>query len=244
MTPQYIVLTVTRVAIRNRNNPKLAQAQILNPPVRQLFVLPLMMSKSQHSDHVEIELEDRLLTMAEHFEDVVSAINFASTHMTAVARPTQRDAIAAAVQQGDYLKKLGAEMRAAEGAKHQGEVVAFDDPGKCEHGAAHGSFCPHCPDHVSSPMWSDFVQTDGENVGAPASERRTVKPGDLRIVKVDGDRYWVETCLKDYDDDTGGEVLEWARAGVPAELLPLYDTREAAQTAVKLAGYSRRLWEE
>lgn len=223
MTPQYIVLTVTRVAIRNRNNPKLAQAQILNPPVRQMFVLPLMMSKSQHSDHVEIEIDERLLTMAEHFDDVVSVINFASTHMTAVALPVQRDAIAAAAQQGDYLKKLGAEMRAAEGAKHQGEIENAPDYGAAQDIAT----------------WGDFVQTDGENVGAPT--KRKAQRGDLRIFNFADDRFWIEYADVSSTDDN---EVEWLRGKVPDELKAVYANYETARQAVKLAGYSRRLWEE
>lgn len=220
--PQYVVLTVTRVAMRNPKNPKHATANILNPPVRQLFVLPLMLSKSQYSDHAEIENADgRLLTFAEHFEDVVNAINDASLATMAVARPVRRDEIAAVAHQAEHLRNLGAEMRAAEGAKHQDETIE---------------------EHVErTRRWDDFVQTDGENVGLPIAPRagaRDLLVGDLRIIKMDGDRYWIEIAT---ETEAG---YTWARHGVPAELLPLCDTREAAQAAVKLAGYSRRLWEE
>lgn len=246
MVPQYVVLTVTRVAERNPRNPKHATAAVLNPPVRQLFVLPLMISKSQHGPQCEIEHADgKLLTFAEHFEDVVNAINDAAMGGLAVAKPPRREEINAAATQPPArgLKALAEEMkagtatfrspseaerRAAEGAKHQGEIAAAVES---------------APDYDAAQdiaTWGDFVQTDGENVGAPANERRSFTPGDLRIVKMDGDLWWIEIAA-------AAEVPNgwtWQRAGVPGELQSLYDTREAARQAVKLAGYIRRLIEE
>lgn len=156
MTPQYIVLTVTRVATKNRNNPRTASANILNPPVRQLFILPMSILKAQHGESSEAEVGDgTLLSFAEHFEDVVEAINFASTHMRAVARPVQRQAINAAGQHVapepvSPLKRLADEMRDG--------TANFVQPSEAEKRAAEGA------KHQDEPVWDDFVQTGGENV--------------------------------------------------------------------------------
>lgn len=245
MVPQYVVLTVTRVAERNPRNPRHATGTILNPPVRQLFVLPLMISKSQHGPQCEIEHADgKLLTFAEHFEDVVNAINDAAMGGLAVAKPPRREEINAAATQPPArgLKALAEEMkagtatfrspseaerRAAEGAKHQGEIAAAVEA---------------APDYDAAQdiaTWGDFVQTDGENVGAPT--KRKAQRGDLRIFNFADDRFWIEYADVSSTDDN---EVEWLRGKVPDELKAVYANYETARLAVKLAGYIRRLIED
>lgn len=243
--PQYIVLTVTRVAVKSRNNPKIAQAQIINPPVRQLFVLPLMMSKAQHADSTEIEIDGQLLSISEHFDDVVNSINDALMGGLAVAKPARRDLAVQAAQQRPEapspLHEVAAAMRQAEGAKHQGEipgVPSSDITGEQLNAAGVRDF----PDE-DAPRWDDFAQTSGENVGAPAAEKRQPVAGDLRIVKYDGDLFWIEIAVSASPDRDCGDI-GWFRHGVPSELMPMYESVEAAREAVKLAGYIRRLIEE
>lgn len=260
ITPQYITLTVTRVATKSRNNPKHAQAAFINPPVKQLFILPMMISKAQHGDTAEIEITDQLLSIAEHFDDIVNAINNARHVGDAVARPMDRTALQVAAKQSP-LHKIAEEMRAgvaefvspsddekraAEGAKHQGEPAApsYICP-DCGAGA-HNEHHDECKNYGDGPYWSDFVQADGENVGAPAA-RRYPELGDLRIFESDlhPGEFVVEVCRHSADCVEGEKpIWEWTRADVPAELRSFYKTRDAAQAAVKLAGYGRRLWEE
>jgi len=228
--PQYIRLTVTRVSRRNPRNPKAAEATIINPPAEQLFILPMMIGKSQRGENAEFENgAGELITVLEHFEDIMCAINDACLATLAIAKPVQRWKLeeAAKRQALDQIADRNVAQlnvsakelaRQAEGAKHQDEA----------------------------PAWGDFVQTAGEDVGAPADEKRQPQAGDLKICPtLGGDRFWIEVCLKDYDDETGAEILEWSRAaGVPRELMPIYETVEAAREAVKLAGYIRRLIED
>ena len=263
--PQYILLTIRRVTslVDDRGRPaNPPQIRILQPPLRQLFVLPVSFAVSANgTEAAELQQGPQVITFAERFDDVLEAIDRAALDGLAIARPVNVEGLRDAVKQSRTFpmpSPAGAHMgsvhsaeieatrarlldRQAEGAKHQGEIAAFDDPGKCEHGNAHGSSCPFCPDHVATPsaIWDDFVQTSGENVGAPASARYP-QAGDLRIANALGDRFWVEIAA----EAEGAAGFTWARDGVPDELKPLYATREAAQTAVKLAGYARRLWEE
>jgi hypothetical protein len=126
--------------------------------------------------------------------------------------PSNAEKIAADLREGTFVGKRPNDMdrnnavlqRIQEGAKHQDEPVT----------------------------WDQFVQTDGENTGAPS-----IKAGDLRIATYDDSgKVWIEAASIDEDG------VDWQRnVGVPSELMPLYPSYEAAFNAVRIAGYSRRL---
>lgn len=245
--PQYIVLTLVRVAERNPRDPKRANATFVNPPVQQLMVMPMLLSREQHGLRAETEIGGKLLTFSEYFDDVVNAIADAGMGELVVARPARRDLVDEAAKESP-LHKLAQEMRdgtakfvsptmaekaaaaerQAEGAKHQGEPVEpFGDP---------------------DPLrWDDFADmakiVHAVEAGAPKREHAL---GDLRITRYDEDGVWIEVLAHDEFNNVEGEkpIYEWKRAGVPSELMPIYPTREAAREAVKLAGYIRRLIEE
>lgn len=239
--PQYITLTVTRVAVRNPRNPKQAQAQIMQPPVRQLFILPLMISKSQYGSNAEMEMPSdtggQLISFAETFDDILEAIQFAGMHSLVIAKPRIADQIEKAAAGAipvdpSPLRKIAEEMRngtarfepptdaerrAAEGAKHQDEII--DEP----------------IEGPEAPRWDDFP-----GMGEPAPEARN---GDLRVIQISGEihEWFVEARRFVTGSSEGGLGFEWTREDVPAELRSAFPTFDQAVTAVRLAGYSRRL---
>lgn len=253
--PQYITLTVTRVAVRNPRNPKQAQAQIMQPPVRQLFILPLMISKSQYGSNAEMEMPSdtggQLISFAETFDDILEAIQFAGMHSLVIAKPRIADQIEKAAAgaipvdpsplrkiaeemrngTAQFVPPTDAERRAAEGAKHQDEIIdePIEDP--------------------EAPRWDDFPGmgkpergqlSDFPGMGEPAPEPRN---GDLRVIQISGEihEWFVEARRFVTGSSEGGLGFEWTREDVPAELRSAFPTFDQAVTAVRLAGYSRRL---
>lgn len=96
--PSYIKLTVTKVTMPG-NRPGLMQTTHLQPPVVKLFPLPMGISRQQTGEpYAEVSDGPGItLTCAEHFDDVVAAIEEASSRGDVVVKPIQREAIAAAV---------------------------------------------------------------------------------------------------------------------------------------------------
>jgi hypothetical protein len=257
--PQYILLTVKRVTNLTDERGRMlnpAQIRILQPPLRQLFILPVSFSEAGNGTQAaELQQGAQVLTFAESFEDVLEAIDRAALDGLAIARPVNveglRDAItqsrgfpmpspAGAIMGNVPASELEATRarladRQAEGAKHQDELVvqpSDDDGAKID--AAFEKHKTTPPDNDGA-RWDDF----------PVPGTRQPQAGDLRIVELSiNGRFWIEICVRDFDDESSKEVFEWSRAGVPGELLAVHETRNAAQLAVKLAGYSRRLIED
>lgn len=92
--------------------------------------------------------------------------------------------------------------------------------------------------------WDEAMQTSGENTGAPAVGANVEhKPsnGDLRIiVGSDGaGMNWQVEARQLLKDDS----WRWQRNLAPVELRASYSSRDAALSAIKAAGYIRRLVE-
>lgn len=243
--PSYILLTVKKITVPTQRGPAPSQSTLLNPVVRKLFPLPLAVSMAQHGREAEIDAgAGMVLTMAEDFNDVLAAIESAAASGKYIVRPIQRGAIEASVlpfdpavgQQIDSATKIvegviaGADdfARRAEGAKHQDEKAELSPDDRAKIDAA-------------------FEKHKATRSGPPTP--RAIGAGDLRIIG-DDQGFWVEVASKiehDVDLDNASpewkSSFQWARFGVPPELLAIYPSADAARQAVKVAGYIRRLVE-
>lgn len=83
----------------------------------------------------------------------------------------------------------------------------------------------------NAPQWNDFVQTDGESVGAPAYKRRP-RVGDLRIHSVEPGRFFLEQAWQ----REGDADITWAAPQVPFSLLSTFDSRDQLIEEVAKAG--------
>jgi hypothetical protein len=98
--PTYIKLTLTKVTTPAPGNRQGMMHQThLQPPIVKMFPLPLAIGKQQTGEpFAEVDLAPGVTgTCAEHFDDVVQAIEDASSRGDIVVKPVQREAIAAAV---------------------------------------------------------------------------------------------------------------------------------------------------
>lgn len=86
----------------------------------------------------------------------------------------------------------------------------------------------------NDPKWKDFVQTDGESVGAPAYSREP-KAGDLRIHSVEEGRFFLESA-SDHKDE-----ITWHAPQLPFHLLRTFDSRDELIEAVHNAGHGKLL---
>lgn len=235
--PRYILLTVKKITVPTRGGQ--SQSTFLQPVVRKLFPLPMPISMAQHGREAEVDAgAGMVLTMAEDFNDVLAALESAAASGKFIVRPIQRGAIDAAVlPMGRTLEQDiedvtsvvdqicdGARdfQRRAEGAMHQ------DKP------------TPSMAEQIAADLRDGTFQ--GRS-GPPTP--RAISAGDLRIFHgEDSGGFWIEVANHSHDNVEGEKpVFEWSRFGVPPELLPIYDSAEAARQAVKVAGYIRRLIE-
>jgi hypothetical protein len=213
--PFYIKLTITK-ATQAANGDR-TKITTIKPPIERLYPLPMLLAKQQVGEpFLELDFPGITLTCEEHFEDALSAIEIAAERGAIIARPAKRSQIAAVT--AFPMPTTAGEML---------DQVARD--------AAKTGI------GVARVTWDDVVQTAGENTGAPAEP----KAGDLRVFEYEGLHEGLKRkssfCVQCRVVD--GPMWEWAREGVPTELRGAFETREAAVTAVKVAGYGRRLME-
>lgn len=240
-SPSYILLTVKKITVPTQRGPAPSQSTLLNPVVRKLFPLPLAVSMAQHGREAEIDAgAGMVLTMAEDFNDVLAALESAAASGKYIVRPIQRGAIEASVVTMDRTIEnatkiadvvyAGAEdfQRRVEGAKHQDEKAELSPDDRAKIDAA-------------------LEKHKAARSGPPTP--RAIGAGDLRIIG-DDQGFWVEVASKiehDVDLDNASpewkSSFQWARFGVPPELLAIYPSADAARQAVKVAGYIRRLVE-
>lgn len=238
MNPQYIKLTAVKVMILpgpNERRQNVAQMTVLNPHMQQLIPLPQTFTKDPVTGQTQIDRGPVVTTYREQFDDVVAAIATASSSARAIAMPINREAMAEAAS--DIAGMVPSLMRrpmpapilsptvqeAVETAVNGVKAALDAEEAKAE--------APAGEVDEKGPQWNDFVQTDGENVGAPKYNRQP-RAGDLRIHSCEPGRYFLEQAYRHEDDAD----ITWAAPNLPFPLLRTFDSRDQLIEEVAKAG--------
>jgi hypothetical protein len=228
--PQYIRLTATRILQPQQKKDGRVEMMhtVLQPPVVRLVPLPAMFNSAQQDGRTEHDMGNMVVSYQELFADVLQAIEDAAQAGRCIAIPMNATQLASAVTAA--LPKFPMPVKAGE----MFDKVAFAEKATTPKNTAVEDVAGavkvvQAADEIAQ-KWDDFVQTDGENTGAPAA--RTFTTGDLRLCEA-------ETAWQVLAFDGEG----WSVAHVPSELLRPYPSEGSARAAVRLAGYARRLVE-
>lgn len=214
--PQYIRLTATKIVFPPERKGAAAQMHILQPPAPRLIPLPLQLFGSPIDGKTEIDMGHSIVTFAELFEDVLSAMEAAHKAGEIVARPIARDVPHKAARAATGAPSLQQQLDDAVKGAMTGIDKALNAVG-------------YAKDRAPVP---DAMTWDDAGMGNKLPD---TKAGDLRIVER-GSNQWAVAAR-----EVDGDAWRWGPDQVPSELKAIFGSREAAESAIKVAGYRHRL---
>lgn len=210
--PHYVVVEIINVIVPDPRKPGTAHMQVLQPPVRKLFPLPMQLTQEQNAApgkaRAEIEIPTptgaMVLRTVELFDDVLQAVEDANSYGKLIARPVQREKIGQAAHIALATSVLGEEAteKALQAAKEAGAI-----------------------------RWDEAMPKVGGS-----------KIGDLRIMPDEMGGFRVEIfAFDELPPADQPDAKAWGRNGLPRELARSFSSVNEARIAIRTAGYGRRL---